>query len=304
MKRQPRTVLFCLSLLLMLMAGGDAWAQHTPPTLSDEQIRQITDAVPEKTTVATTRPRKILIFWRCEGFFHGDGIAAGNKAFEVMGEKTGAFTTVTSDDMSMFDPDKVDEFDAIILNNTTNLAFENPVHRKVLLEFVNGGKGIVGTHASVDNFKRWPEAAAMMGAVFAGHPWGEAPVKLDDPKHPLLEAFAGKGFWVRDEMYKMGGPYSRDKLRVLLSFDMSKLPANAPSREDKDNAIAWIQQVGKGRVFYCSLGHNRHIFWDPAILQFYLDGIQYALGDLKADATPSTKLNPQPKPVLPAEKSN
>ena len=90
-------------------------------------------------------------------------------------------------------------------------------------------------------------------------------------------------------MYKMKDPYSREKLRVLLSFDMSKLPADAPSRTDKDNPIAWIQQVGKGRVFYCSLGHNRHIFWDPQILQFYLDGIQYALGDLPADATPSAK---------------
>ena len=85
---------------------------------------------------------------------------------------------------------------------------------------------------------------------------------------------------------------------------VSKLPAVAPIREDKDNAIAWIQQVGKGHVFYCSLGHNRHIFWDPALLQFCLDGIQYALDDLKADATPSANLDPQPEPVLPAEKPN
>ncbi len=123
-------------------------------------------------------------------------------------------------------------------------------------------------------------------------------MKLDDPQHPLLKAFHGKGFWVQDEMYKMRDPYSRDKLRVLLSFDMSRLPNDAPTRDDKDNAIAWIQQVGQGREFYCSLGHNRHIFWDSAILQFYLDGIQYALGDLPADATPSARLNPQPQPVL------
>ena len=144
----------------------------------------------------------------------------------------------------------------------------------------------------------------MMGALFAGHPWGQAPVKLDDPNHPLAKSFTGQGFWIRDEMYKMRDPYSRENLRVLLSFDMSKLPEGAPTREDHDNPIAWIQQVGKGRVFYCSLGHNRHIFQDTTIMQFYADGIQYALGDLKADATPSAKLNPQPKPVLPPEKSN
>jgi type 1 glutamine amidotransferase len=179
---------------------------------------------------------------------------------------------------------------------------ENETYRKALLDFVGGGKGVVGTHASTDNFYAWPEGAELIGALFAGHPWGQAPVKLDDPGHPLLEAFGGKGFWVKDEMYKMRDPYSREKLRVLLSFDMSKLPDDTKGRPDKDNPIAWIHEVGKGREFYCSLGHQAHIFTDPVILKFYLDGIQYALGDLKADATPSAKLNPQPKPALAPEK--
>jgi len=277
-------------------------AADTSALTADFFRRRIQKALPDAAAVKPEKPRKVLVFWRCEGFFHGDGIAAGNKAFELMGEKTGAYTTVTSDDMAMFDPDKLNQFDAVIFNNTTALSFESPDRRKALLDFVNGGKGIVGTHSSVDNFYKWPEGAAMMGALFAGHPWGEAPVKLDDPGHRLLKAFDGKGFWVRDEMYKMKEPYSRDSLRVLLSFDMTKLPANAPTRDDKDNPIAWIHEVGKGRVFYCSLGHNKHIFWDPVLLRFYLDGIQYALGDLKVDATPSAKLDPQPKAALPPEK--
>ena len=111
-----------------------------------------------------------------------------------MGEKTGAYTTVTSDDMSMFNPDKLKEFDAVIFNNTTTLAFENPAHREALLDFVNSGKGIVGIHSSVDNFYKWPEGAAMMGALFDGHPWQEAPVKLDDPQHPLAQGFPGQRF--------------------------------------------------------------------------------------------------------------
>jgi hypothetical protein len=69
-----------------------------------------------------------------------------------------------------------------------------------------------------------------------------------------------------------------------------------------EDALAWIQQVGKGRVCYCSFGHEGRIFGAPRILQFYLDGIQYALGDLEADATPSAKLDPQPPPALPPEK--
>jgi hypothetical protein len=62
-------------------------------------------------------------------------------------------------------------------------------------------------------------------------------------------------------------------------------------REDKDNAVSWIREYGKGRVFYCSLGHNAAVFRNKAVLGHWLAGIQYVLGDLDADATSL----PQPK---------
>jgi hypothetical protein len=58
---------------------------------------------------------------------------------------------------------------------------------------------------------------------------------------------------------------------------------------DDDTGISWVRTVGQGRVFYCSLGHNHHITWTPAILQHYLDGIQFALGDLEVDAAPAVE---------------
>lgn len=279
-------------------------AQRELKPVSDADLQKIKGALPEKATAKPQEPRKVLIYWKCEGFFHEGGIRMGNKAFELMGEKTGAYSVVITDDINMFEPEKLKEFDAVIFNNTTGRKFGEEKHRKALLDFVNSGKGIVGTHSAVDNWYEWPEGAAMMGALFAGHPWGACAVKLDDPSHPLCKAFGGKGFYMKDEMYKMKEPYSREKLRVLLSFDLSRMDekADKDGRSDHDNPIAWIQQVGQGRVFYCSFGHQDHIFCDKALLQFYLDGIQYALGDLKADATPTAKLNPQPAPALAPEK--
>jgi uncharacterized protein len=52
--------------------------------------------------------------------------------------------------------------------------------------------------------------------------------------------------------------------------------------------VSWIRTYGKGRVFYCSLGHREEIFWNPVVLRHYLAGIQFAIGDLPADSTPST----------------
>lgn len=69
-----------------------------------------------------------------------------------------------------------------------------------------------------------------------------------------------------------------------------------PRPQDNDYALSWIREYGKGRVFYCAFGHDDQIWWNPAILRHYLDGIQYALGDLKADATPSAQLKLEAAP--------
>ncbi len=194
--------------------------------------------------------------------------------------------------------------------------------RKALMDFVKSGRGIIGIHAASDNFYDWPEAVEMLGGQFNGHPWvGNGwgrqesdgwSFKVDDPDHVLNRAFDGKGFVLKDEIYQIQGPYSRDTHRVLLSLDMSK-PHNLEAikgkkkgaswsgRKDDDNPVSWIKRYGKGRVFYCSIGHRKEIYWNKTILTHYLAGIQWALGDLQADDTPSAKLTNPPKAALAPE---
>ena len=276
-------------LLSALM--GAAQAERQPRSLSKDEVERITKALPSQATAKPRKPRRVLVFCRCEGYYHSV-IPVANTAFEKMGEKTGAFEAVIGDDMALFEPESLKAFDAVLFNNTTRLKFENPRHREALMEFVKGGKGIIGAHAATDNFYNWPEAAEMMGGLFDGHPWGAGgtwAVKIDEPAHPLNKAFSGKGFLIRDEIYQVKSPYSRDAQRVLLSLDMTNprnLEVEGRHREDNDYAISWIRPFGQGRVFYCSLGHNDEVFMNEAVLQHYLDGIQFALGDLKADAAP------------------
>jgi len=59
-----------------------------------------------------------------------------------------------------------------------------------------------------------------------------------------------------------------------------------------------VKAHGKGRVFYGSLGHNPKVFQDPKLLRFYLDGIQFALGDIEADTTPSGPLPASARPKV------
>lgn len=269
-------------------AGSPAQLPEVPGNI----VQQIAAAVPDKPTVKPDKPRKLLVIWKSEGFYHGCAPVA-NKALLILGKKTGAFEVDFTNDLAVLAADKLAAYDAVLFNNTTRLT-PAPAAQEALMAFLKGGKGMIGIHAATDNFYDWPEGAAAMGALFDGHPWnagGTWAVKLDEPDHPINKGFGGQGFKIRDEIYMFKEPYSRDRLRVLLSLDLSDPATAAPQgkRADKDYAISWIQEVGQGRVFFCSLGHNDDVFWNKGVLQHYLDGIQFALGDLKADAKPSAQ---------------
>ncbi|MBE3133024.1 MAG: hypothetical protein IMZ55_06100, partial [Acidobacteria bacterium] len=49
---------------------------------------------------------------------------------------------------------------------------------------------------------------------------------------------------------------------------------------------AWVKPHGKGRVFNTSFGHRTELFWNPRVLRFYLDAVQFAAGDLAAPTDP------------------
>lgn len=263
--------------------------------VSEADVEKIRSAMPDRPAAPPAQPRKLLVFTLCKGFKH-DSIPVASKAIQIMGRRTGAFETVESDDPAVFAPESLKQFDAVCMNNTTGELFDDPALRQSLADFVKGGKGLVGIHAATDCFYKWRVYGEMLGGYFESHPWNEAvTVKIDDPAHALTQMFGGEGFAVADEIYQFGPgnagweAYSRERLRVLLSLDMAKT-ADKGKRADKDYAVAWVKPYGRGRVFYCSLGHRNEIFWNPKILAFYLVGIQFALGDLEADTTPSASV--------------
>ena len=331
---------------VLCVAAGVAvmsvWAGTAQAAVGADKIEKVKKALPEKPPAQPSKQHKILIYSYCGGFVHGGAIEMAKVVLPMMGEKSGAFTAVVSDDLSNFEPDKIKEFDAIVLSNTTGellkakaprkprapdakkvkdaaklqqamekyqkdlAAFEEEVKkaqgqpdrsealRQSLMDWIKAGGGIIGIHAATDCSYQWKEYGEMLGGWFAGHPWNTlVPVKNDDPTNPINAAFGGKGFEVGDEIYQFNrGIYSREKQRVLLSLDYEKMQASDKpalkkqgSRKDGDYAVSWVKMHGKGRVFYCSLGHGDAIFWNPQVLQHYLAGIQWVLGDLKGVET-------------------
>jgi len=293
----------CAALMIPVMsvlaqaAAKPPAAPKPPPVVSPEGAAQLEALIGDALHAKPAKPRKVLVFSKCEGFVHGEGIVYGIKALELAA-KTGAFQAdFTTDYAALTDKANVFKYDAVVLNNTTRLkAKDNPALVPNLIEFVKSGRGLCVIHAGADNFYDSPDAAEMVGGQFDGHPWGGGGTwafKLDDPSHPLNRSFEGKGFTAGDEIYQQKSPfYDRAKLRVLVSLDLSDektAAAKGQKREDKDFAVSWIRPYGEGRVFYTSFAHDKRAFLDKARLWHILDGLQYTLGDLKADDKPAAK---------------
>jgi uncharacterized protein len=285
------------SISLVAEDSVDPWqqkkAEHFRP-LGPDQIAAIESAVPDQAVAQPKRSRRVLMFYRCEGFVHGS-IPYANHAVATMAKKTGAFAVEFADTYDVFSRENLAKYDCILLNNTTGMQFPEPAQQNAFLDFVSSGKGLVGIHAASDNFGRHPECRALVGGMFAGHPWnagGNWAFKLDDPEHVLNRAFEGKGFWKHDEIYQYDpGSYQGPQvLRLLVSLDMNKKEVSKQIDDGpREVPVSWIRKAGEGRVFYTNFGHREDTFSHPVILKHMLDGIQYALGDLEADATPTAE---------------
>jgi type 1 glutamine amidotransferase len=295
------TAFLALVTTCLLVALEHSSAANVP----DEALAKIEAALPESAWAAPKKPRRLLIYDADVGY---DGHASAdyaNLAFLRMGVKTGAYATELSSDPEVFRRTSLSRFDAVFFNNTVGNLFTDSELRENLQRFVLNGGGMIGVHGTAVAFTQWPgaiedwpEFGRMLGGRGANHRDSDERVfvRVEDPTHPLTAMFPSEGFVYRDEFFRVHAPYSRDQLRVLLSFDtektdMSQGPARGNcTRADNDYAIAWCRSYGKGRTFYCTIAHNPYVFWDPSMLKFYLAAVQFALGDLDASTPPSAQL--------------
>ncbi len=272
-----------------------------PDLVSPEDKAKIDAALPTAAIVKPKKPRKLLVLDFNAAYGGHRSIPAENYALDMMGKKTGAYEAVFNDDLDNLKYPKIKEYDAIFLNNTVGMIFVDPEVRAGLLRYVREGGGIGGNHSSTHASMDWPEFHEMIGVTRGVHRQSNEKfwVKIDDPNSPITAPFYGQDFEYSDEFFRFTTPlYSREKLHVLMSMDVQRTDMNQGvpfmpgglSRPDADYAVSWIRSYGKGRVFFSILGHNPTLFQSPQLAQSFLAGIQFILGDLDADTTPSAKL--------------
>lgn len=277
-------------------AGSPNVADGGIPTLDRWMIR---DAAPRQALVKPKKARKLLIIDLCPqgGFFHRT-IPHANLALEFMAKNTGAFEPIFNNDLDNLKYPKIKEYDAVFLNSIVGSVFSDPDVIAGLIRYVREGGGLAAIHGSTFASTDVPEYGELLGATTAPHrAFDVATLRIDDPNSPITKHFEGHDVLSYiDELYHFppSGPYSREKLHVLMSINLAKSPPRAPMlavRPDNDYGLVWIRSYGNGRVFNCALGHSVLLFGTPQMAQMVFAGIQFVLGDLEADMTPSAKLS-------------
>jgi type 1 glutamine amidotransferase len=277
----------------------DQVAKLTPITSVDkvppDERLKIEAALPKQALVKPKKARKLLVIDLCpaDAYYHAT-IAHANLAIGLMAKNTGAYEAIFSNDLNNLKYPAVKQYDGIFLNSVVGEVFPDPAVLSGLLRFVREGGGVAGIHGTTYASMDLAEFSDLMGAADGPHRVETATLKIDDPASPLTKHFNGQGFTRSDEYYHFlpTGPYSREKLHVPVSIDAARSDlSNWKVRPDNDYGSVWIKSYSKGRVFNCAMGHTPTLFATPDLAQLILNGIQFILGDLPADTTPSAKLS-------------
>jgi type 1 glutamine amidotransferase len=259
---------------------------------------KIEAAAPKQALAKPARPRKLLVT-DIQMYSGHSTIPHGNYLLELMAKQTGAFEPTFSNDLELLKYPKIKEFDAVYFNNVCGMVHNEPEVREGLLRFIREGGGIGGHHAVTYANNNWPEFADMMGGWAGAHHIEKQMLKVEDTGSPLTKSFGTGSFEHTDEFYIFPpySPYSREKQHILMTIDVEqsdRATANRfcaqCTRPDQDYGVAWIRTYGKGRTYFTPLGHTDIFYTDPRWTQHLLAAIQYILGDLEADATPSARL--------------
>ncbi|NLF09365.1 MAG: ThuA domain-containing protein [Pirellulaceae bacterium] len=303
-----------VGLLLASLTAAAVRAEKIPrpnpkiPPPSAEWIAKIEQLAPAKTSVEAPK-RKALVFSLFTGFDHLV-IPHVDEVFKILGKKTGAFDVVVTRDIEALMPDKLAEYDLLVLNNNCSVSprrniFLDELERneryaglsgeeraakakaleRSMLDYVAGGKGLVVVHGGIVMLDTSEEFVELTGALFHYHPPSqELTLRTVEPNHPLLAAFQGKGPFVHvDEPYLFHAPEGKLKFRPLLVMDTDTLKDEQGEAGKMVRYAAWIKPHGRGRVFFASPSHFPESYESETMLRFLLDGLQYAAGDLKCD---------------------
>ncbi len=300
-----KTLLILSFFISILTVSGQ---NIQPLEITDEWLAEIAEKAPSSTTIKNVSIKKVLVFSNATGFQHWT-IPHNVEMLKILAKKTKAFEIHIGYDVTNFEKKNLKKYDAVILNNSNpkgpkrdlfwDLLKENSSYSDAeiekqalkyeqnLINYVAKGGGLMILHGAIVVQNNSAEFSKMSGGSFDYHPkQQQMHVKEVDVNHPLVKAFDGEGLIHVDEPYFFKNAYFNYNFRPLLYIEADKLDGLRKKPKNNINYVSWVKKHGRGRVFYTSPSHNAQSLANPKLLQYFLDGLQYVVGDLKCNDSP------------------
>jgi putative membrane-bound dehydrogenase-like protein len=178
-----------------------------------------------------------------------------------------------TDNLDDLNPETLGQYAGLVIY--ANQERISPDQEKALLDYVEGGKGLIPLHCASFCFLNSPKYIELVGAQFQRHGTGTfRTILADEDGHPILRGFDGFESW--DETYVHTKHNEKD--RTVLEW--REEPAGrgrdaAPTKEP----WTWVRTQGKGRVFYTAWGHDQRTWGNPGFVNLVERGIRWAVGD-------------------------
>jgi len=223
-------------------------------------ITQRADAAPEKI--------KVLIV---TGFDVDSHVwEQSTKMVQAILRDSGRFDVTISTDKEVFASPDLGDYGAVVLSyGFWNEGDPSDEAKAGLLNYVEGGGGVVALHFACSSFQEWDDYATLLGRVWkkgvGGHgPYGEFTVKIAKPDHPITKGL--EDFKTEDELYaKLTGDEEIQVLTTAYSDWSGKV-----------EPIVFTKSYGKGRVLQNVLGHGLDSKRNESYQKLLCRGVEWA----------------------------
>lgn len=212
----------------------------------------------------TTQPLKVILLIGGEAH---DYKALETIVREGIAKYSGAEVTSRFGRDALKDPHVADGYDAIVFDICYN--GHDPAEIDNLVNIVKAGKPAVAIHATLHTFQvtdAWSEMIGMWSHVHDPYV-GFSTIKLDD-KHPITSQWPAAWKTAGDELY------NTDKMRPEAH---PLLKVKSP-KDGREHVVAWTNEIGKGKLFGTTLGHDQKTATDPDYQKLLGRGLLWVCG--------------------------
>lgn len=230
----------------------------------------------------------ILLFSKTTGFRHGESIEASKPVITDLAKKNNWFVYETEEG-GVFNEAQLAKFSVVIFNNSTGEVI-NEEQKRAFEKYVENGGSLIGIHGAGDDSHHWDwYENNLLGSKFSHHPidpqFQNADILLDAQADSLITAGIPKTWNHPDEWYVfLENPRQKGfNIQFTINGDSINPSGNILFVKDKnfgmgkDHPIAWSKQIGNGKTFYTSIGHNGIAWKNEHFLKLIENAIKWAL---------------------------